>query len=57
MVTALAFEPITGAVSMFLLEQSWGRAPARIIPRAGVTLRRHRDIFMDVAVNEAAEPV
>ena len=53
----LAFEPVTGAIGLFILENTCRTRPHRLIPRARVLFRRFGDVFQDAAVNEAAEPL
>jgi hypothetical protein len=53
----LAFEPITGAIGLFLLENTCRTKPHRYLPRARMMFKRFEDIFMDAVVNEAAEPL
>jgi len=53
----LAFEPVTSAIGFFLLENTCRTKPHRLIPRARVLFRRFEDLFLDSAVNEAAEPL
>ena len=53
----LAFEPVTGAIGLFLFENTCRTRPHRLIPRARVLFKRFEDVFREVAVNEAAEPL
>jgi hypothetical protein len=53
----LAFEPVTSAIGLFLFENTCRTRPHRLIPRARVLFKRFEDVFREVAVNEAAEPL
>ena len=57
MMHLLAFEPITGAVGLYVLEHACKARPNRMIPRARVLFRRMSEVLLDTAVNEAAEPL
>ena len=53
----LTFEPLTGALTMFAFQNLCITPHIRIIPRARVILRRHWDLFTDVAVSELSDPM
>ena len=52
---SLAFEPLTGALTVFAFQNVCKTRPARVIPHARVILRRHSDIFVDAAVSEFSD--
>lgn len=51
----LCFEPLTGAIGLFLVENAV--RTQQVIPHGCSLLRRQRETMLDVAVNEAAEPL
>ena len=53
----LAFEPITGAIGLYVLEKACRSRPSRFIPHARYMFRRVSEVLTDTAVNEAAEPL
>ena len=53
----LAFEPITGAIGLYVLENACRSRPSRFIPHARFMFRRVSEVLTDTAVNEAAEPL
>jgi hypothetical protein len=53
----LAFEPMTGAIGMYIVEHACRTRPSHIVPRTQVLFRRVHEVLLDTAVNEAAEPL
>lgn len=52
---SIAFEPITGALTMFAFQHACHTRQSRIIPHARVLLRRHSEIFAESVMDELAE--
>ena len=53
----LAFEPVTGAIGLYLVEHSCRTRPARLLRSTRTLVRRYEDVLVDAAVNEVAEPL
>jgi hypothetical protein len=53
----LAFEPITGAITAFVLERMTATRPSRIIPHGRILLRRHKELLQETVLSEASDPL
>lgn len=51
----LAFEPMTGAITVFVLERMTTTRPSRIIPHGRVLLRRYTELLQETVLSEASD--
>jgi hypothetical protein len=52
---SLAFEPLTGALTVFAFQYVRKTRPALVIPLSRVIFRRYSDIFLDAAMSEFSD--
>ena len=51
----LAFEPMTGAITMFALQKMATTRPARIIPHSRAMFRRHQELLHESVLSEVSD--
>jgi hypothetical protein len=51
----LAFEPMTGAITVFALQKMFTTRPVRIIPHSRVMFRRHQDLVHESVLSEVSD--
>ena len=53
----LAFEPITGAITAFILQRMVTTTPSRIIPHGRKFIRRHKELLHESVISEVSDPL